>query len=738
MDLDVTTDATALPIRRTAVIVAAVFVAVFVAARVSETWELDAGRGQPLWLASGIAVGAALVVRRSHRGPAVLAALAALTANSAGFVRSDVGSVLCDLTTSSIEIFGGLLIFAMLFRGREGLGRSHTTLVAFILCFAIPAVAGGVAVVWFGPDNGFDFWWSWTLGNGLGMAAAGSLLLLARGPGNWLLGGDPGSNAIEFAVATVVTGGLVAVAFETSGQLTYLVVASLLWLAVRFGPRIGVPAALATVIYACLRSSAGMGPFGGGTTSDLLNLQAFNAAVVLSTSLIGRYARGIDRERRRNDTLVTTLPDLVTVSSSSGRITVLSADEQVRRGAAPILDWIGRHADVPGFGEPRTQRYALEVEGETRFMESRSLRIDRQGVLTVSRDITEPVRLMRDMQAAQERWQRLATTAYEGFLEVDRDTRVVYATPRLADMLAAEVDDLIGVPFPQLFEPEDYATFEHHAVAVLEGERVVFETAYHRRDGERAWCIVSGEPLRDEDGEFAGAIMFAAETTAFHQVDESRAVAEMRLASFEQTERQRIARQLHDGPLQSLVALSYQLHALTKGADVEATASRLEALAIDAVRSMRLALDDLSPNSRRNEELGPALRSVAARFESQDTPAIVIESDIGPAIPERVGSGLYLIGREAIINAILHASATTIRVSITESDRGYELLVEDDGLGLGSETGDGDRNGHLGLRAMHERATEAGGACEVSEVAPHGTRVRALLPREIEPAGVIT
>lgn len=727
MDVDVSSDASAVRIRHLPAAVGLVFATVLVVSRLAQTWEIDGGR-QPLWLSSGVAIGAALAVRRAWRAPIVAASLAALAIHSAVFVRDDAWGVFGDLTAATIEVVGGLLVFVWLFRDRRGFGRSGTTLAAFLLCFALPALGALASVAWFGPDDPLVFLWSRTLGNGLGMAAAGALFLLLRGPGNWLLGADPARNAISLGLGLIVTAALVVTSFATDGQVTYLVVAGLLWLSVRYGPRIGLPAALATVVYACVRTAHGAGPFGGETTEALLGLEAFNAALVLSTALVSRYSRGIDRERRRNHALLTALPDTITVHTDGSRVDVLSAEQATPNAADPIAAWIREDPPQPDFGVELTRQHQLDIDGETRCIESRSLRVDRHTVLSVSRDISELMQLLDDLNDARRHWRRLATTAYEGFLEVDVDNRIVFATPRLAEMMAAEIDDLVGVPFSELFEPDDFAKLAEHARAVRDGHSVLFETDFRRRNGERAWCIVSGRPLTDDDGTFTGAIMFAAETTELHEEAAGRAAAEVRLSSVEQLERQRIARHLHDGPLQSLVALSYQLHALTKGADSNPElAARLEQLAIDSVNRMRDALEDLVPPTLPEGELGPALRRVGSGFMGVDLPTIGVDVRTGTAIPETVAIGLYHIGREAIVNAILHAEASTITVTVDDHPDGFSVRVEDDGVGGVAEPRSPD--GHLGLRAMNDRAAEVGGSCSVQPAAGGGTVVEAVLPR---------
>jgi signal transduction histidine kinase len=84
----------------------------------------------------------------------------------------------------------------------------------------------------------------------------------------------------------------------------------------------------------------------------------------------------------------------------------------------------------------------------------------------------------------------------------------------------------------------------------------------------------------------------------------------------------------------------------------------------------------------------------------------------------------YRIAVEAIANAARHAHAHTCAVLLS-GDRDLRIEVRDDGVGIAPATRPG-----VGLTAMHERATELGGRCTVSAVAPVGTRALAVLPLE--------
>ena len=495
-------------------------------------------------------------------------------------------------------------------------------------------------------------------------------------------------------------------------------------------------------MYATWRTSAGSGPFDGGSDSDFLGLLVFNSTIVFSTAIVGRYSRSIDRERRRNQAILESLPDLMTVSRGHNRrVERLSS---LDAGSEPEASELERaiverivELDVPFEGPPIARvEEVTDDSGRVHHIESRSVRVDRSQVVTVSRNVTPQVQLLAELREAQVRWQRLANTAYEGFLEVDRTLRVTYASDRFVQMLGRDLTDVIGEQFPRLFDPKDWPRFEPYALEVLGGARVTFETWHTRINGSRGWVIISGEPILGGDGEFDGAIMFAADTTAFHNAALGQAEAELRLASVERLERQRIARALHDGPLQTLVAMSYHLNSLANGADVEATSKRLEAMTLEATKRMRGTLEDLVPPKLSEGELVGALAQVAGRFQSEGGPAIITNDDTTTTMPEAAALLLFRTGREAVTNAILHGNAQTVWVEVSEAEGGYELVVTDDGSGFDHDRL-GEFGGHMGLYTMRQRATEAGGRCFVAPMKPSGTRVSIWSPRHPSELAVV-
>lgn len=723
-------------------------IATFAAARLAGLWTVDPEAANPFWLATGVAIGLALASPVRVRPLVALGAIVGQTADSAVTFGADAHAIAGDVAATAVEIIVGVLVFGWWFGRSARMGRAGWTIVAFGWCFVVSAVGALVAVAWFDPDAPATFAARWIMGDGLGIAAVGAFFLIPSDPSSWRIGAEAGAGPVELAFTLAGVAGLVGWSFSTTTPVLFFVVAALLWLAVRFGPAVSVPVALAVVVYGCSVTVRGHGPFGSAVDDGLVYLQAFNATMLFSTLLVGRYMRAADRARRRSEALLVALPDLVsvrralpgetddeppsvTVEQISGSLGSASLDAWAVAAVALVDPGATEAAATPGAGTsaPAAARIDIaDLDGAEHHVEHRTVAIDAEHSVTLSRDLTDQVTLWRRAHDAERRWRRLATSAYEGYLELDRDGRIVEVTDRLAEMIGAEAAELVGQPFRALVDGADLAAIEPQVRGIGSGGRTTFEAPFRARDGRRRWALVSAETLHDAAGEPSGLVVFAADTTDVHEAAEGRALAELRLATVEARERQRIARALHDGPLQSLVAISYRLNALRHGAPADAeTTERLEDLALDALRRMRSSLEDLAPVDIEPSGLVQAFHALAGRFGAADTPEVIVTDRCRVPLTEQSATRLYRIGGEAVVNAIIHARAGTVEVVIGNDASGAAVDVVDDGTGFDHDAVGAD-DGHLGLRAMRQRVLEAGGTLVLSDVEPHGTRVSVRLP----------
>jgi signal transduction histidine kinase len=207
-----------------------------------------------------------------------------------------------------------------------------------------------------------------------------------------------------------------------------------------------------------------------------------------------------------------------------------------------------------------------------------------------------------------------------------------------------------------------------------------------------------------------------------------------RAVSARESERGRLARELHDGVLQDLCAVTRDLKALeaaVPGAGHGVPVQGLVARSNESVQTLRAICHDLRPPLLSNNT-AQALRSLVERMDAQSAAPIHIEiSAENLCISEDAALALYRIVQEALHNAIQHADASEISVRLTRYPDRLRMTVTDDGRGIpdSADLGRFVTQGHLGLAGMRERAAMIGGMLDVQSAVDYGTVVILEIPR---------
>jgi signal transduction histidine kinase len=192
-------------------------------------------------------------------------------------------------------------------------------------------------------------------------------------------------------------------------------------------------------------------------------------------------------------------------------------------------------------------------------------------------------------------------------------------------------------------------------------------------------------------------------------------------------DRERIAKELHDGVIQSLFAVGLGLQGAASLSDGPAGVRIEEAVTeIDGVISdLRRYIFGLRPDVLSQGGLAVALEQLCADSERRTGVTTVLDVDVGveASLATREADVVQFV-REALSNVSRHAQATTCRVSVRRDGTTAVLEVDDDGLGfdpLSALEG-------MGMSNMRDRAERLGGEVVVDTVAGEGTTVRVLLP----------
>jgi two-component system, NarL family, sensor kinase len=202
-------------------------------------------------------------------------------------------------------------------------------------------------------------------------------------------------------------------------------------------------------------------------------------------------------------------------------------------------------------------------------------------------------------------------------------------------------------------------------------------------------------------------------------------------------ERRRIAAELHDGVVQDLAGVAYELQAAAdrlppdaNDPDLGAALRRGAGVCRGSMRALRALLVDLYPSERREQGLDASVEALARPLRERGVD-VAVDMRLDEPLPSATTELVYRAVQEALRNVDRHAAARTASVAVREDGGGVTLVVEDDGRGM---TGDNLREqhaaGHMGLALLADGVAARGGSLSIESEPGTGTRVRVSLPRD--------
>jgi signal transduction histidine kinase len=199
----------------------------------------------------------------------------------------------------------------------------------------------------------------------------------------------------------------------------------------------------------------------------------------------------------------------------------------------------------------------------------------------------------------------------------------------------------------------------------------------------------------------------------------------------QEEERQRIARELHDGLGPALASFNIRLRTIGRQLekDDHPAAAEIQEMAEHAqasIRDIRRLIHDLRPVALDELGLVPALREHLARCEREYGLIIEFNAYGGERLPSHIETALFRVAQEAVNNVQQHARARHVFVRLTREPCQVKLSVTDDGLGFDSHRHRSGR--HLGIWSMHQRVEQLGGQFIVESQPGEGATVTTVVP----------
>lgn len=328
--------------------------------------------------------------------------------------------------------------------------------------------------------------------------------------------------------------------------------------------------------------------------------------------------------------------------------------------------------------------------------------------------------------------------ANQGFLELGNLRRDALGELRLADIdLLPQADELHGA-----------------LEALRRGERLHKQrTTLNHRAGPRLEVLVSGRAIELE-GTSCGLLSFVdigdledARRDLQREMEERQRThdellhARSRLADQEERQRNHLARDLHDSLLQRLLTLNMKLAArqqqlLADGAPSatgDGVREILEEVRLEVLENaalLRRTIRGYQPLGLKEFGLKRALQELADEVSDVAELEVFLREFDERRFREELEVTLFRVAQEGIHNAVRHAEARTVLLSLAVEDGVAELRIEDDGRGfeVPEQLATLQRDDHFGLLGMEERVTARGGTLEVRSEVGRGTELVCRLP----------
>jgi len=212
-----------------------------------------------------------------------------------------------------------------------------------------------------------------------------------------------------------------------------------------------------------------------------------------------------------------------------------------------------------------------------------------------------------------------------------------------------------------------------------------------------------------------------------------------RVVAAQESERQRIARDLHDETGQALTAIGLGLRGLLDSLPPESKSGRdilhqLQGLTADSLRELQRIISDLRPSHLDDLGLSAALRWYAGRLQELTPLKIRVNITGDEALMDEAARiTMFRIIQESLNNIIKHADAREVHIELGFTEENVHIMVRDDGKGFDLDEVKVRRSSRpsLGLAGMEERAALLGGTVQVHSRPGYGTEVEARIPYHV-------
>lgn len=422
----------------------------------------------------------------------------------------------------------------------------------------------------------------------------------------------------------------------------------------------------------------------------------------------------------------------------SGEIGEETAVSLIQRGA---VDYVSKH-NLARLGMAIDRAlYEQEIQRAQAAAEQALRRAYEELEQRVRQRTAELQAVVEQLNASEQRFRAVFNSQLGAIITTDAEGVICEINPTAAALYGCSSAPLVGQPMSALLkQPEAYRDLlliaERGSSWFSLGKRMPIR----RADGSSFLGEVLGAVLKNDRGVTLGYVWMIRDLSELERAEAKAADANRRVANSREQERLRLARDIHDGPLQDLVGVSFHMADLERKLRSGAPALEVAELVrgfresiTGAIKQLRAVINDLRPAGLDEFGLVAALEGYIANFERSRKEALEIDfrvaGEIDP-LPEEISLGLFRIVQEALSNVAKHARAQRVEIALQRHKSRLVLRICDDGVGfeVPEDFRDLTEDRHFGLVGIAERVELMRGRLAVRSRAGAGTEVAVEVP----------
>ncbi len=345
------------------------------------------------------------------------------------------------------------------------------------------------------------------------------------------------------------------------------------------------------------------------------------------------------------------------------------------------------------------------------------------------------------LRESETKYRIVADNTHDWEWWVTPDRRFTYVSPSCKGVTGRDPEEFLANPelILKIIHPEDRQRFIDHQSEIertLSGGALEFRVV--RPDGTERWVAHVCQPVFDENGRFRGNRGSNRDVTARRRAEDAlreseRSLRELssQLLAVQESERRRIAGELHDSVNQTLSAIKFALESKLSqmsggtappGMSLESIVSLVQ----DCIDETRRIQMDLRPSILDDLGISATLSWFVREFQNVYT-RIRVERNVEIAeqeVPPALKTVIFRIAQEALNNVAKHSGADFVRLTLGKAAGRFELKIEDNGRGFDLK----QVFRGIGLISMRERTKLSGGSFSIESSVGKGTAVSASWP----------